>query len=71
MRRDSQPNLPYSSRAIEVQKEKMLIEVPFPVSLIFQYACDVLYMLLQLTAAFNIEELSLFGVTLALVAPRC
>ena len=28
-----------------------------------------LYMLLQLAAAFNIEELSLFGVTLVLVAP--
>ena len=29
--RDSWPNLPYSSRAIEVKNEKMLIEVPLPV----------------------------------------
>ena len=27
-RRDGQPNLPYSSQAIEVKNEKMLIEVP-------------------------------------------
>ena len=30
-RRDDQPNLPYSSQAIEVKSEKMLIEVPLPV----------------------------------------
>ena len=28
VRRDCRPNLPYSSRAIEVKSEKMLIEVP-------------------------------------------
>ena len=31
------PNLPYSSRAIEVKNEKMLIEVPLPVLLVFPY----------------------------------
>ena len=36
-RRDGRPNLPYSSRAIEVKNEKTLIEVPLPVSLIFPY----------------------------------
>ena len=30
-RRDGRPNLPYSSRAIEVKNEKTLIEVPLPV----------------------------------------
>ena len=30
-RRDSRPDLPYCSRAIEVRSEKTLIEVPFPV----------------------------------------
>ena len=30
-RRDDQPNLPYSNRAIKVKNEKMLIEVPLPV----------------------------------------
>ena len=29
--RDGQPNLPYSSRAIEIKKEKTLIEVTLPV----------------------------------------
>ena len=29
--RDGRPNLPYSSRAIEVKNEKILIEVPLPV----------------------------------------
>ena len=29
-RRDGRPNLPYSSRAIEVKNEKTLIEVPLP-----------------------------------------
>ena len=30
MRRDGRPNLPYSSRVIEVKNEKTLIEVPLP-----------------------------------------
>ena len=34
-RRDCQPNLPYSSQAIEVKNEKTLIEVPLVVFLIF------------------------------------
>ena len=36
-RRDGWPNLPYSSRAIEVKNEETLIEVPLPVSVIFPY----------------------------------
>ena len=36
-RREGRPNLPYSSRAIEVKNEKTLIEVTLPVSLIFPY----------------------------------
>ena len=34
-RRDGQPILPYSSRAIEVKNKKTLTEVPFPVRFIF------------------------------------
>ena len=68
--RDGRPNLPYSSRAIEVNNEKSLIEVSLPVSLIFPYTRRrPPYMLLWLAAAFNVEELNLFGVTLVLVAP--
>ena len=64
--RDGRPNLPYSSWAIEVKNEKMLIEVLLLVWLIFPYTWRrPPYMLFQLAAAFNVEELSLFGVTLA------
>ena len=45
--RDGRPNLPYSSRAIEVENEKTLIEVP----LSFRKLDDVLYTLFQLAAA--------------------
>ena len=46
------------------------MKVPLLVSLIFSYTWRrPPYMLLQLAAAFNVEELSLFGVTLALVVP--
>ena len=36
-RSDGRPNLPYSSRAIEVKNEKTLIKVQLPVWLIFPY----------------------------------
>ena len=35
--RDSRPNIPYSSQAIEVKNEKTLIEVPLLVWLIFPF----------------------------------
>ena len=54
-----------------MKNENMLIEVPLPVCLIFPYtrrhhSC----MLFQLAAAFNVEELSLFGVSLDKVYGR-
>ena len=69
-RRDGRPNLPYSSRAIEVKKENTLIEVPLLVSLLFAYTRRrPPYTLFQLAAAFNVEEPSPFGVALALEVP--
>ena len=66
--RDGRSNLPYSSREIEVQKEKTVVEVPLPVSLLFPYIylTTSSYMLFKLAAAYNVEQLSLIGVTLAL-----
>ena len=56
--RDGKPSLRYS-QAIEVKKEKTLIEVVINISIY-----------LTTSSIYAIEELSLFGVTLALVAPR-
>ena len=68
--RDGWPNLPYSSQAIEVKNEKALIEISLPVWLIFPYTWwRPPYKLFQLAAIFNVKELHLFGVALALVAP--
>ena len=70
IRHFNRPKLPYSSRTIEEKNEKTLIEVPLTVSLPFPYTQQhPPYTLFQLEAAFNVEELSLFGVILALEAP--
>ena len=68
--RDGRPNLPFSSRAIEVKNEKTLIgSTTSSVITISVYSTTSSVTLFQLAAAFNVEELGLFGVILTLEVP--